>query len=273
MICKKTVSPREQTKSCFKGVCFFILLAVSAALYVRGQEVPDLSIGLNTEEKSPVLVSETPSRIKETGHEVIIDGSLRVLETIFSQEVNFVEISTPATPASNHARVFLRPDGTLAYIRDDGNVVDIATVTIPAATPSVYVKSVLCTVTASSATSVASYVPTNLSCEITPASASNKIKISVTGGVGVTNAAAGGTSSFTIYRGNALLSAANGFTYMRHVDAVNGMRMPLSIVYIDSPLTASATTYTLRFLNDSGVVVTFNDIAGTGVMLLEEVSN
>ena len=68
------------------------------------------------------------SRIIETGNDVIIDGSLRILEQNFIKSTDLVEISTPVTPASNHGRIFLRADGTgqtLAFVNDAGTVVPL----------------------------------------------------------------------------------------------------------------------------------------------------
>lgn len=63
------------------------------------------------------------NRIKEFGGEIIIDGSLRVFEPLSAKTFDLVEISTPVTPAANHARIFLRADGTkqsLVILYDDG---------------------------------------------------------------------------------------------------------------------------------------------------------
>lgn len=88
--------------------------------------------------KDDVVITKTDSkqdvklkRIKENGGEVIIDGSLNVLDTVYgTKSFDLVEISTPVTPATNHARIFLRADGTkqtLVIIYDDGTTDNIAT--------------------------------------------------------------------------------------------------------------------------------------------------
>lgn len=67
-------------------------------------------------------------RIEEVGGEVVIDGSLRVLEPVMGKVFDLVEVSTPVTPATNHARVFLRADGakqSLVIIFDDGTTTKI----------------------------------------------------------------------------------------------------------------------------------------------------
>lgn len=403
----------KQTRLILLVVC----LLGATAVFCKAEESVTNSTSLQAvsvnSKKAPKTRLSDKSRILETGNDVIIDGSLRVLEQNFNKSIDLVEISTPVTPSTNHGRLFLRPDGTaqaLILLLDDGSAITLGSsgaaagditdvnaglgligggtsgsVTVSLSTPivtsyitdfvsgssvsvtylrtssatlvylqqssatltylmissasatylnqlsaaslyltqssstltnlqqssatltyltkssatltyvtqssaavtycnangtnctssggsSVYVKSVQCTVTTSSATNTTIYANTNLSCTITPASSSNKINISVSGAVQLAASGTSGTSSFSINRGTTRLSAANGFIYYRHVDAANSMRMPLSIVYQDSPSTTSATTYTLTFTNDSGVTVTFNDIAGTAVMLLEEVT-
>lgn len=62
-------------------------------------------------------------RIDELGGEVVIDGSLRVLEANQSRIIDMVEISTPVVSGSNHARLFLRADGSKSSLVigwDDG---------------------------------------------------------------------------------------------------------------------------------------------------------
>jgi hypothetical protein len=68
-------------------------------------------------------------RIKEEGGTIIIDGSLQVLEQSNVKTWDLVEISTPVTPAANHARIFLRADTTkssLVILFDDGTSFRIA---------------------------------------------------------------------------------------------------------------------------------------------------
>lgn len=68
-------------------------------------------------------ISPEFKRIKENGGEVIIDGSLRVLEPSYVKVEDLVEISTPVTPASNHVRLFAIEQGTYTVIKvlfDDG---------------------------------------------------------------------------------------------------------------------------------------------------------
>jgi hypothetical protein len=97
-----------------------------------------------------------------------------------------------------------------------------------------------------------------LSVSITPASASNKIFVLYTGAVqnaGVTNS----TSFFTIYRnGSTNLGAGTSNALgSAFIDASN-LVAQMSIGYLDSPSTTSATTYQVYFKNDNGTTVYLN---------------
>lgn len=85
---------------------------------VRGEEMVDL-----TTQKAPYQDEGKLRRVKELGGEVLIDGSLRVLEPGYFKVFDMVETSTPVVAGSNHARLFLRADGTkqsLVIGWDDG---------------------------------------------------------------------------------------------------------------------------------------------------------
>lgn len=75
------------------------------------------------------LHPETLKRVSEIGGEVLIDGSLRVTAPTFTLVEDLVEVSTPVASATNHARIFLRADGTkqsLVVMFDDATFVKIA---------------------------------------------------------------------------------------------------------------------------------------------------
>lgn len=101
-------------------------------------------------------------------------------------------------------------------------------------------------------TSSSSFVTTGLTVSITPKSASNKVLLFVDGTV--YNGSTGVNNLFTIYRngtnlnGNASPAALCG-TYTNG----NGV-IPINIVYLDSPATTSACTYTVYFLTTGGTV-------------------
>jgi hypothetical protein len=96
-----------------------------------------------------------------------------------------------------------------------------------------------------------------LSVSITPSSASNKVFILYTGAVqnaGVTNS----TSHFTIFRGVTNLGGGgNSALGSIFIDA-NNLVSQMSIGYLDSPNTTSATTYQVQFKNDNNTTVYLN---------------
>lgn len=137
-------------------------------------------------------------------------------------------------------------------------------------TPGCILQVVMGTATAGFVTTSTSYVATNLSATITPTSATSKILIFFTGPSyslsvnyayttvyrnGTTNLGFGGAAGLGI-TGN------NPETYDT---SVTGM-------YLDSPATTSATTYTV-YLKTSASSAYFGDSGGTGqVMILQEVA-
>lgn len=63
--------------------------------------------------------------MSENGGEVIIDGSLKVLEPVMGKIFDVVETTEPVTPASNHARLYVVAKGTYTILKvmfDDGVV-------------------------------------------------------------------------------------------------------------------------------------------------------
>lgn len=104
-------------------------LSYATSLYVgpsKGNERKDNtpSQGIPATPKCECL-----KRVSENGGEVLVDGSLRVFEPVMGKVFDLVEVSTPVTPAANHARLFLRADGTkqtLVILYDDGTIDNIA---------------------------------------------------------------------------------------------------------------------------------------------------
>jgi hypothetical protein len=132
------------------------------------------------------------------------------------------------------------------------------------------VQSVQCTVTSDSATTSATFVPTNLSCSITPKSASNKVKVTTLGTMRFSNA--GNFIQTTINRGLTNLAGSGPLAVL--VDSVGTARpmASLTMTYLDSPLTASATTYTVYMLSGiAGQTVTYGN-TDTRVMILDEIA-
>jgi hypothetical protein len=124
------------------------------------------------------------------------------------------------------------------------------------------------TTTTSSATS---YVQTSLAATITPKFATSRIAIFLSSGVywNATN----GYSFYTIYRNNTTNLGAGGVTglacmsnpYQANVD------VQLNIMYVDSPSTTSATTYTLWVRTGAATSVT-NDNNATNTIILQEIA-
>jgi hypothetical protein len=87
-----------------------------------------------------------------------------------------------------------------------------------------------------------------LSVSITPSSASNKIFVICTCGIGMSSTAH--TGAITIFRGATDLgSGAGGMSYFKNI-ADDGF--PTSVSVLDSPSTTSSTTYQIYVKNVSG---------------------
>lgn len=120
-------------------------------------------------------------------------------------------------------------------------------------------------------TSSSTYTSTNLTASITPSSASSRIKIIVTGAMQVT----GTNNAFlSVFRGSTDL-AGNNFGFSSCVGSSGTNRFPTAIIYIDSPATTSATTYTVKIRSgdNTGLVsIPTNGNTEEAVMVLEEIN-
>jgi hypothetical protein len=117
-------------------------------------------------------------------------------------------------------------------------------------------------------TSSATFVSVGLTATITPSSTSSKILIVHAGNQGNNT---GNITFTTIYRGTTAgtnLGTANGFA---NEQSVNLHRSSMSIVYLDSPATASAQTYTVA-MRTTGGTANFNEDTGRTTLTLLEVS-
>ena len=121
-------------------------------------------------------------------------------------------------------------------------------------------------------TTSTSYVTTTLSATITPSSTSSKILIMQTGMAFVTPATKGG--NFTIFRGTVagtnLATSATGFTIL--YSSSTDLMTPVTLQYLDSPATTSATTYTIGMKVDSGGTLQVQRSATTACLILMEIS-
>lgn len=121
------------------------------------------------------------------------------------------------------------------------------------------------TATTSSATTMTTFVPTNLSGAITLHSTNSyvKVKIVATASVSASNI----FPQFTIFRNGSNILASNGGVT---IGSVSGGQFiaPVPLVYDDTPATTGSVTYALAMLTPSGTVTTTNNF--THVLTLQE---
>jgi hypothetical protein len=117
-------------------------------------------------------------------------------------------------------------------------------------------------------TTSTSFVATNLQVSITPSSATSKIYISVTGGVGTSGSTV--QPVYTIYRNSTDLGVNNrGFG--QAYSGAGGMNSSGAMVYLDSPATTSATTYRVYLRTNSGTA-TWGFDSGLQVIVVMEIA-
>ena len=135
----------------------------------------------------------------------------------------------------------------------------LPTARLPAGSVLQVVQSLFANTTSTSSTS---FVTTNHSASITPSSASNKILVTLSGG-GWYNSNIINKSLFTtIYRGATNLEpTANAGFEVIYCNAFFAAQH--SVVYLDSPATTSATTYTIYFRVESGGTAVYTQFQGT----------
>ena len=110
------------------------------------------------------------------------------------------------------------------------------------------VQGTLSTVSGTSTTST-SFVTTGLSVTITPQSTTSKILIFADGQV--YNASLSNTF-FTIYRGSSNLNTGASLASLCGTYSGSATVTPVNMIYLDSPSTTSATTYTVYFAVSGG---------------------
>ena len=107
-------------------------------------------------------------------------------------------------------------------------------------------------------TSSTSYVTSSFSVTITPSSSTSKVLINYSGAQSLNPAATG--LLITIYRNATDLGATNKVLVTAGYIATS----PINAIYLDSPATTSATTYTLYYKSVSGTVfINANDALST----------
>ena len=114
------------------------------------------------------------------------------------------------------------------------------------------------TVSGTISTTSTSNVSSGLTQSITPSSASNKILLMVSGGKAY--AASGGTVLVTAYRNGS--SLGNAATSAPIEGAANGANH--SLIYLDSPSSTSAVTYTIYYRSRTGNLAYFKDSDSLG---------
>jgi len=124
---------------------------------------------------------------------------------------------------------------------------------------------------AATSTTGTTFIATTLTATITPSSASNKVLISFTG-----PAYSAGTNYVyvTVYRNGATNLGFSGASALA-VTGNNPGTYDTSVtgIYLDSPATTSATTYTVYIKSSGGTAAVWGDIGNCGqVMILQEIS-
>tara|TARA_A100001201_G_scaffold139820_1_gene132217 strand:- start:36 stop:533 length:498 start_codon:yes stop_codon:yes gene_type:complete len=114
-------------------------------------------------------------------------------------------------------------------------------------------------------TTTGSYVAsTGLTLSITPTSTSSKILVSI-----MSNIRSSNDATYTLYRDSTNLSGDNGFVQIYANN--NDIRQLMTINYLDSPSTTSATTYTLYFKAGAGTAYINQEGGRQGQIILQEI--
>jgi hypothetical protein len=115
-------------------------------------------------------------------------------------------------------------------------------------------------------TTSATYVNTNLTASITPKSVSSKILVMA---IGYLASAGADTGYATLARGGTNLLAASGGAIIDVGGA--SLSRHSSLIYLDSPASTSALTYTVQVKNSAGAVtISYGATGMTQVMILAE---
>lgn len=127
-----------------------------------------------------------------------------------------------------------------------------------------YFQIVSATTTTPTSTTSASFVTSALTATITPTSASNKIKITATFFTSITGS---GQGAYTIFRATTNLGGSFGM-----VDVIGtSLSTGVTLTWLDSPATTSATVYSVRFFSGLGLNITVGDGNIPASIILEEV--
>jgi hypothetical protein len=125
---------------------------------------------------------------------------------------------------------------------------------------------ILATSTTAFSTTSATYVNTNLTASITPKSTSSKVLVMAMGYLGDAGA---DTAYATLAQGGANILAASGGAVIDVGGA--SISRPVTLIYLGSPASTSAVTYSVQVKNSAGAVtVSFGATGMTQVMILAE---
>jgi hypothetical protein len=126
--------------------------------------------------------------------------------------------------------------------------------------------------TSGTTTNSTSFVETALAGSITPSSTASKVLIIASGGLQTGNT--GTQVMATIARGGSNIGPAAGLC-VGYPNLAATVRVPCTMVYLDSPASTSAQSYSVQVLTDNGAN---NVVFGTGsneleVMILAEIGS
>lgn len=127
------------------------------------------------------------------------------------------------------------------------------------------------TITGQVVTTSTSYVTTTLNVTITPTSTSSKVLLFYSAPSGITT---GQTLFLTLFRGTVAgtnLAGADGMAQMNNIVASGTQQDGTQMMYLDSPATASAQTYTAGFKVSGGTGTANSGASGLGVLIAIEV--
>jgi hypothetical protein len=130
------------------------------------------------------------------------------------------------------------------------------------------------TTTNSSSSGTSWVVATNFGATITPQFSNSKIAIFMCGGM-CDNGVSGSQVSLSIYRNNTTNLAPGAGGNDRGITEVysasSRVQIPISVSYVDSPATTSATTYTLYFKPNGAGTAQINTDNNQGCIILQEI--
>jgi hypothetical protein len=146
------------------------------------------------------------------------------------------------------------------------------TVTLPAGVGGKVLQVVQTVFSSNATTSSSSFTASGMSASITPSSASSKILIIVA--IAGHQTASNGGGIFTIYRGATNIGdASDGFQYLyTNASYSNPFRIPINMVFLDSPSTTSSTTYEVYFKTNTVGTVGINDQSTRSTITLMEIA-